>query len=125
MNPGTSPDNEHGSVDKLLLADLRSLTSVDPSRFHRIVSLFLEAIAADLSLMRAAMAANDSARLEELAHGLKGTSANMGAARLAALCADMEQACESEQCALVEEQLRNIESEAAHVAAILTAEIAL
>ena len=75
--------------------------------------------------MRRALAARDHAALKDLAHGLKGTSANMGAARMAALCADMEKACEADQCGIVEEQVSKIESESSYVAAILTAEIAL
>jgi two-component system sensor histidine kinase/response regulator len=111
-------------VDKLMLADLRSLTAVDPSRFHKIVSLFLDGLAADLSSIRLALVAEDKARLKELVHALKGTSASMGAARLAALCTEMEEACEADQFKLAGRELANIEAESSCVAAILAAEIA-
>jgi two-component system sensor histidine kinase/response regulator len=124
MDPKTNSDNSNQSVDKLVLADLRSLTAVDPSRFHKIVSLFLDGLAVDLPSIRSALAAKDKARLKELVHALKGTSASMGATRLATLCAEMEEACEADQFKSAGEEFTNIEAESSRVTAILAAEIA-
>jgi HPt (histidine-containing phosphotransfer) domain-containing protein len=124
MNLQANLNNGNESVDRAILADLRSLTSSNPSRFLKLVSLFLDAIAADLSSMRVVLAMQDMAGLKDIAHGLKGTAANMGATRLAAICADMEKACGSDDLNRVEQQVTNLESESSNVVAILTAEIA-
>jgi HPt (histidine-containing phosphotransfer) domain-containing protein len=124
MNSQTNSDNGSESIDRALLADLRSLTSSNPSRFLKLVSLFIDTIAADLSSMRAALEAQDKAGLKDIAHGLKGAAANMGATRLAAICADLEKACGSDDLNCMERQVRDLESESSNVVAILTAEIA-
>ena len=80
-------------------------------------------MATDLSSMRKALAARDHAALKELAHGLKGTSASMGAARIAALCAALETSCEAGQLDRSELQLNTLECEASSVSALFQAEI--
>jgi HPt (histidine-containing phosphotransfer) domain-containing protein len=45
-----------------------------------------------LARLREAVAQGDSVRVEELAHGLKGSSAQLGATRMSRLCAALQEA---------------------------------
>jgi two-component system sensor histidine kinase/response regulator len=66
-------------------------------RYESLLSLFAASQAGSVSAIRAALASNDSATAERLAHSLKGASANLGAAALAESAAKAEAAIQSNQ----------------------------
>jgi two-component system, sensor histidine kinase and response regulator len=114
--------SEAGAFDFSKISELKALTAKDPSRFDKLISLFLSGMADHLSLMRKACDESDVATFRECAHGLKGTSANMGARRLSSLCAALEKISESHQLHLTGPKLDTLEVEASRVLAVLDAE---
>ena len=60
--------------------------------FREIVDLFLGNAQRNCGAVREALANGDRQTLELAAHSLKGSSSTMGAVRLAALCASLEEA---------------------------------
>jgi len=105
------------------LAELKALTSRDPIRFEKLVLLFLTGMADDLVSMRDALEKCDISAVKDYAHGLKGTSANMGAVHLSSLCASLEENCEGQGPDLIAGDLRALEVEAARVTALLKADV--
>ena len=88
--PSTAP--ACGAVDQAAIDDLRRLTDGGgPDMVDEVIALFLQDAPAQLSAMRAALAAGDAAALRHAAHSLKGSSGYLGARRLMALCAEVEQ----------------------------------
>jgi signal transduction histidine kinase/DNA-binding response OmpR family regulator len=63
----------------------------DRRRLAEILHNFAERLPDTLDRMERAAAAGDGRSLARLAHGLKGSSATLGANRFAALCADVEE----------------------------------
>jgi two-component system sensor histidine kinase/response regulator len=63
----------------------------DGNEFQEIVDLFLGNAQRNCLTVRDALARGDRATLELAAHSLKGSSSTMGAARMAALCASLEE----------------------------------
>jgi two-component system sensor histidine kinase/response regulator len=62
----------------------------DRELLDRIIIKFAEQSAADLDRLEQSIAAGDTRQVERLAHGLKGAAANLSAARLRELAAEME-----------------------------------
>ncbi len=118
------PAAGQNGFDFSTLMSLKALTSKEPSRFRKLVSLFISGMAEGLCSMRKALEESDTSGLRESAHGLKGTSANMGASRLSLLCARFEELCDGSQKDEIAFALKAIETEASRVTAILRGEIA-
>jgi HPt (histidine-containing phosphotransfer) domain-containing protein len=78
-----------GPIDDELIAPLRDLGTDD---FHELIHLFLGEAASRVARLRAIREQGDAASLAGVAHTLRGTSATFGATRLAALCAQIEEA---------------------------------
>jgi HPt (histidine-containing phosphotransfer) domain-containing protein len=75
--------------DSLLrLADARG----DPTFLPTLVGHFLDQAATYLTELREAAAKGDVVEVMQVAHRLKGSSATMGAARVASVCEELEQA---------------------------------
>src|SRR5215467_10692511 len=66
-------------------------------RYESLLSLFADSQANSVRAIREALASNDRATAERLAHSLKGASANLGAAALAGSAAQAEAAIRSNQ----------------------------
>ena len=69
---------------------LRQSIGEDPEHIHKVMALFVQTTAQSLADLRAALAAGDSARLEKLAHSLKGASFTLGADALGEIGAQLE-----------------------------------
>ena len=84
-----------------------------------IVRLWFDNLEPNLTAMREAMAADDSPALSAAAHTLRGSAANVGAARLSAACAALESTAKNgddrESYAALMETV-STEATAAHVA---------
>lgn len=82
------------AVDASVLADLEEMQEEgEPDFVAELIGLYLEDAPRKLSLMREAARAADAAALRRAAHGLKGSSASLGAFGVAAACAELERAC--------------------------------
>jgi PAS domain S-box-containing protein len=79
------------TLDASVLEELRSLQEPGgPDLFAELVQLYLNDLPDRMDGIRGAIESHDSAVLRREAHRLKGSSQQMGAARLAALCLELE-----------------------------------
>jgi two-component system sensor histidine kinase/response regulator len=74
-------------LDPTALGTLRALK---PDTMSRVAGLYLDRAPGQLDMLRAAVAGGNVTVMLETAHGLRGSSAIVGALRLAALCKDIE-----------------------------------
>ncbi|MEQ1653278.1 MAG: response regulator, partial [Hyphomicrobium sp.] len=86
---GTAASN---TLDEAVLAPLRSKR---PELLARIIKTFLTYAPAMLTELTSAAASGDLQQLARSAHSLKSSSANLGAATLAARCRDLEKSAEA------------------------------
>ena len=91
-------------------------------RYESLLSLFADSQANSVSAIRAALASNDSATAQRLAHSLKGASANLGAATLAESAAKVEAAIQSNQPAsdVLEALSKSLDATTAAIRSALT-----
>jgi len=79
------------TIDRLVVDELDQLRDTDGSSvLGELIQLYLNDLPARVEGIRNAVAANDSAILQREAHQLKGSSQQIGGARLAALCQELE-----------------------------------
>jgi HPt (histidine-containing phosphotransfer) domain-containing protein len=92
--PGGAAGEKGASVDAKVLASLRKMQEEegDAEFLAELVEMFLADVPSRLAAMREYVKAEDPGSLERTAHTLKGTCANMGATRMAVLCAELEKA---------------------------------
>ena len=81
-------DIQGGALDAVAVAELREALG---DAFPVAVATFLADTPLRLAALREALAQNDADGLRRQAHTLKGSSGNMGAAALAALCHELQQ----------------------------------
>jgi HPt (histidine-containing phosphotransfer) domain-containing protein len=79
-------------LDTAALAELRESVGDDDAFVRELASAYLAEGPNDLAALAAAAAAGDAAGTVRPAHTLKSSSAALGAARLAALCRQVEYA---------------------------------
>lgn len=60
-----------------------------------LLDIFVSELSADLNASAVAIEANDTTRLQHIAHRLKGTSANLYAPMLSAVASELEQSCKA------------------------------
>jgi CheY-like chemotaxis protein len=89
-----SPDAPAGDgLDENILRGLRDLRMEgEPDPIAELVELFLQDTPARLSRVEVAFQSGNFSELESAAHSLKGSAGNLGATRLASLCAELVQA---------------------------------
>jgi CheY-like chemotaxis protein/HPt (histidine-containing phosphotransfer) domain-containing protein len=87
---GTTPRVDPSVLDPARLEELLDLDPGDPSLLLRFIGRFGTNAREAVDGMRGALEAGEAHRLGRLAHGLKGSSANLGAHRLAELCKEVE-----------------------------------
>jgi HPt (histidine-containing phosphotransfer) domain-containing protein len=75
-------------LDPTSIADLRQL---GPAILVEMIHLYMEDTPPRLGDLAAAAAAGAAEQVADLAHAIKGSSANFGAATLVDLCRDLEQ----------------------------------
>lgn len=81
-----------GVIDFSVIAELRGLrSSTNPDFFNLLIDLFIEETPHRLEAIRVAIKGSDPAAVAQQSHALKGSSAHLGAVRLAELCAILEE----------------------------------
>jgi len=120
--PPPSPGD--GVLDLDQFDGLRQLatTSLDPSFLPGLVDQYLEDAVAQLTVLKAAAQRRDAAGQRSAAHGLKGSSATMGATAMAAACAVLESAARDGVVAEQQDVVR-ISAELERAAAALRAQV--
>jgi len=93
--PGAEEDEPHADdpLDRQVISGLRSLQREDETDIvAELAGMFLEDARPRLSALEEAILNDDAPTVERLAHTLKGSSANMGARGMSAICARLEDA---------------------------------
>ena len=86
-----SGGNNEAVIDGSVLAGLRELQEPGgPDAAVELIELFLRDTPVKIQSMQSAIARSDGLALQESAHSLKGSASNLGARRLARLCAELE-----------------------------------
>lgn len=79
------------SIDESILNELMQLnTQADPNFVANLVDRFESLAAEKLAEIKNALQKNDRETLFKLAHSLKGSGANLGAASLSSLCKNLQ-----------------------------------
>jgi two-component system, sensor histidine kinase and response regulator len=91
---------EAQTVDPEIIAGLRNLREAgQPDPLGELIDLFLKDSRPRLQKMELAVGQRDNESLAAAAHAIKGSASNLGARRLASLCANLE------KCAKADDQL--------------------
>jgi CheY-like chemotaxis protein len=93
--PGAKDGDSHteGPLDRKVISGLRGLQGEDETDIvTELAGMFLDDAHQRLSALEEAVLGDDAPSVERLAHTLKGSSANMGARGMSALCARLEDA---------------------------------
>ncbi len=86
-----TPSND-APIDPSVVATLRTLQIPgQPDVLTELIDLFLDDAPARIAAVRNATRDGDAGALRRAAHALNGSSANLGAVRLAAISAELEQ----------------------------------
>ena len=84
---------ESSVLDLTVMANIRSLGGPgEPDVYMEVAQLFLADVPINLTALGAAIAAQSVESVEKIAHRLRGGALEMGALRMAPLCAAIEQA---------------------------------
>ena len=75
------------SINKEMIEELKDLMEDD---FPLLINTFLEDSSKRLVALKHAIAEDNANEVREIAHGFKGSSANLGAEKLAAISSDLE-----------------------------------
>ena len=120
----SSAAQEEDPPDHSVLESLRELQEEgEPNILAKLVELFLSDVPPQLAALREAVEAGDAHSVERIAHTLKGSCGNMGAAPMAALCEELQEVSTSENLARTAGLLGRLEAEFGRVRSALKAEI--
>jgi CheY-like chemotaxis protein len=89
--PATAQDAD-AVLDRSVLATLQLLERGQSRLLPHLIRLYLQEAPAHLMALQEAVAQGDAGRVEELAHGLKGSAAQLGATRMQRICAALQEA---------------------------------
>ncbi len=118
---GSQPDDP---VDHSVLEDLSGLQREgEPDILVRLSSMFLDEAPPRMVTMREAVKRGDARALEEAAHALNGSCANLGARGMEVLCADLEKLARAEDLRGASNLLTRLEVEFERFGAALEAEL--
>jgi two-component system, sensor histidine kinase and response regulator len=105
-----------------VLAGLRELGDAD--LLSELSTMFLDDASSRLAALRETVEGGDAKAVEQIAHALKGSSGNMGAKRMAKICAELEYVGASGDLSYAPEVLGRLEEEFSRVRPALEAETA-
>ena len=107
-------------LDPGVLASLRELG--DPDLISELAQIFLDDTSSRLTALREAVEGDDASSVERIAHTLKGSSGNMGATRMAAICAELQNVGASGNLARAPELLGRLVAEFERARPVLEAQ---
>jgi signal transduction histidine kinase/DNA-binding response OmpR family regulator len=116
-------DTEAASI-RACVDDIAEATGGDHVKLAEILHNFADRLPDVLSRMERAARDGDARNLARLAHGLKGSSATLGASRFAALCGDVENRARLGRPTTLPEDLYERAYEVGDVMQVLSAELA-
>lgn len=113
------------TLDQRVLDELRELQSADDPHFlERVLTLYLTGSPKLMEQLRTGADAADAAEIVRAAHSLKSSSANIGAAAMSVLCAEMAAAGRAGKVSNAREMYERVAPEHARVLAALRIELA-
>ena len=113
-------------IDKQVLSQLRELQNAeDPHLLSRVIKLYLVESPKIIARLRQAVRQGSLAEIENMAHSLKSSSANVGATALASLCNDIHSSTRVGDIAQARDVMMGLELEFARVQSALMAELEL
>ena len=98
---------------------LNMLKEIMEDGFSNLLETYLSDSKIRIEEIRKALAAGDSDTVRRAAHSLKGSSGNLGANALAAICLNIENRGKEENLEGLDVELANAEQEFQHVAIIM------
>ena len=111
-------------LDRSVLATLRQLQEEgEPDILDELIERFLTDVPPQLVALKEAVEAGDAHSVERIAHTLRGSTANMGAVRMEAICAELEEMGRSEDLGAALRQIPRLEEEIGHVRTVLEQEL--
>ncbi len=117
------PSAAASPLDPVILASLKELREPgQPDPLVELAELFHRESEACVQRLEQGIAAQDSALASRAAHSLKGSASNLGAPKLAACCAEMEQNAKNGDWPPLPAQLAELKTELARVREALQAE---
>jgi HPt (histidine-containing phosphotransfer) domain-containing protein len=121
-SPQTKPGAPEEAVDGSILTLLRDLHSEGrPDLLAELIAIYLRDTPPRLSALHEALARADAEAVRREAHGLKGSSGQIGAVQVARLCADLEHQAGTTDLAGATETLRRLDEAFGRVRAHLQA----
>ena len=120
--PQTGPGAPEEVVDASALAALRDLQGAGrPDLLAELIAVYLRDTPPRLAALHEAVARTDAEALRRAAHGLKGSSSQIGAVQVARLCAELEHQAGATDLRGVAETLRRLDEAFGRVRAHLQA----
>jgi HPt (histidine-containing phosphotransfer) domain-containing protein len=116
------PGNAEDPLDRAAIDNLLELGGAE--LLSELAESFSGDIGSALPAVREAASAGDARSVERIAHALKGSSGSMGARRMSAICAELQDAGGSGDLPRVPGLLGRLEGEFGRVRAALEAELA-
>jgi HPt (histidine-containing phosphotransfer) domain-containing protein len=84
--------DERDVLDRQVLAAVLELERISHAGLlAHMITLYLQEVPAQLAALHEAVAHGDAGRVEEVAHGLRGSSVQLGATQMASLCASLQE----------------------------------
>lgn len=107
-------------IDQEAISNLKELNPGDGGEFLKeIISIYIEDTPKRIAELKASLASADVPGFTRAAHTIKGSSANVGASAMRALCERLEFTSKREGLGSVGAQVANVEAEFAKAAAEL------
>ncbi len=98
-------------IDQEAIENLRALSPEDDSFVREIIGVFLEDTPARIEELKRSHAAGDAATFSRAAHSIKGSSSNLGAARLRSAAERLEHDAKSHDLSGLDTMIPEIEAE--------------
>jgi two-component system sensor histidine kinase/response regulator len=115
------PTETGDPVDNAVIENLRVLGG--SGMISELAELFFDDASSSLRTLREAVDENDARSVERVAHTLRGSSGNMGATRMAVICAELQNVGASGDLGHAAELLDRLEKEFGRVRPALEAEV--
>lgn len=97
-------------IDAEAIENLRAINPDDSSFLKEIIGIFIEDTPARIAELRAAMASGDVSAFSRAAHSIKGSSSNLGAARLRAQAERLEHDSKTQPLASFAQSIAELEA---------------
>jgi HPt (histidine-containing phosphotransfer) domain-containing protein len=124
VHDSTTSDGTVGPLDPDVLQSIRQVQEHgEPDLLTELANLFLEDAPQQLEVLRKALDDGDASSVKRVAHTLKGSCGNMGAKRMAAVCAELQDIARSGDLARAPVLVEYLQAEFARVRQALEAEV--